>query len=164
MQTPFVSIHYPEIEGILMNSGDKSGVKQDYSQYTIQAQLGNLQNVNYQAFDTEIIDEESFALVTNEIKKIIEKGALPFFDKYKSLSSIADLLADKKPEDIVPYIQGPILLPKTILILKEAGHPEYQKKLGEFFLVLKQYADKKESYRPFLSVFNDLFSEDLEKI
>lgn len=164
MQTPFVSILFTEIERILKDSCDKSGIKQDYSQYTIQAQLGNLQNVNYQAFDTEIIDEESFALVTNEVKKLVDQFALPFFDKYQSLESIADFLADKKPEEIVPYIQGPILLPKTILILREAGHPEYRKKLSEFFLVLKQYADKKESYRPFLSVFNDLFSEDLEKI
>lgn len=162
MQTPFVSILFIEIENILKNSCENSGIRQDYSQYTIHAQLGNLQDVNYQVFDTEINDETTFLLVANEVKKVIEKGAFPFFDKCNALPMVANLLADKKPEEIVQYIEGPILLPKTILILREANHPEYKKKLNEFFLVLKQYADKKESYRPFLNVFNNLFSDEIK--
>lgn len=131
-------------------------------QYTVGKSLQAMEDINYKMFETDIHDEASFLLVANEVKKIIEKGVLPFFDKYSSLQSVADLLADKKPEEIVPYIQGPILLPKTILILRESRHPEYRKKLKEFFIVLKEYAEKKESYKPFLGVFNELFSEDLK--
>jgi hypothetical protein len=150
-----------EIEIILTPLLSKHGVKEVF-QSTIGKSFQGMSGVNYEVFNIEINNERTFGEVITEVKKIIDQFALPFLEA--SLQTIANLLADKKPEEIVPYIQGPILLPKTVLILKEAKHPEYKKKLSEFYLVLKQYADKKESYRPYLNVFNDLFSEDLKVV
>lgn len=158
-----VEIYLKAIEDTLASLLSKNDIKEMF-QSTIGKSFQGITGVDYDVFNIEINSDQTFDQVITEVKKLVDQFALPFFDKYQTLQSIANLLADKKPEDIVPYIQGPILLPKTILILREAGHPEYRKKLNEFFLVLKQYANKKESYRPFLSVFNDLFSEDLEKI
>jgi hypothetical protein len=148
-----------EIEDILTPLLSKHGVKEVF-QSTIGKSFQGMSGVNYEVFNIQINNERTFGEVITEVKKIIDQFALSFLEA--SLQSIANLLADKKPEEIVPYIQGPILLPKTVLILKEAKHPEYKKKLIEFYLVLKQYADKKESYRPYLGVFTDLFSEDLK--
>lgn len=156
-------IYLNEIEDMLTPFLSKHGIKEVF-QSTIGKSFQDITGVNYDAFNIEINSEQTFGEVITEVKKIVDQFVLPFFGKHHSLQSIADLLADKKPEEIVPYIQGPILLPKTILILREARHPEYRKKLNEFLIVLKQYADKKESYRPFLNVFNDLFSEDLKTI
>jgi hypothetical protein len=153
-------IYLNEIEDILTPILSKHGVKEVF-QSTIGKSFQGITGVNYDAFNIEINSEQAFSEVIIEVKKIVNQFAFPFFDKYNSLQRIADFLVDKKPEEIVPYIQGPILLPKTTLILREAGHSEYRKRLNEFFIVLKQYAEKKESYKPFLNVFVDLFSEDL---
>ena len=150
-----------EIEDILASLLLKHGIKEAYRS-TIGKSFQGIEGINYDAFNIEVNSEPSFNEVIGEVKKIVDEFALPFFDKYNSLGNFADLLADKKPEEIVPYMRGPILLPKTVLILREAQHPEYKNKLNEFFLVLGQYAEIKESYRPFLSVFKEMFSRDLE--
>lgn len=150
-----------EIEDILAPLLSKHGVKEVF-QSTIGKSFQGISGVNYEVFDIEINNEQTFGEVIIEVKKIIDQFALPFLEA--SLESIANLLADKKPEEIVRYIQGPILLPKAVLILREAKHPQYKKMASEFYLVLKQYAEKKESYRPFLSVFKDLFLDDLKMV
>lgn len=154
-------IYLNEIEDILTPFLSKHGVKEVF-QSTIGKSFQGMSGVNYEVFNIEINNERTFGEVITEVKKIIDQFALPFLEA--SLQTIANLLAEKRPEEIVPYIQGPILLPKTVLILKEAKHPEYKKKLIEFYLVLKQYVDKKESYRPYLNAFNDLFLEDLKVV
>lgn len=129
---------------------------------TIGKVMNDVKDVNYSVLDTEIYNDVTFNIVAVEIKKILDIGVLPFFEKYNSLYNVASLLSDKKPEEIVPYIQGAILLPKTVLILKQVNHPNYKNKLVEFYQVLLQYAEKKESYRVFFKIFNELFGGDLK--
>jgi hypothetical protein len=155
-----VGITFTEIENILNPLLLKYGVAKDTS--TISKVMNNVNGINYSVFGTEINSQATFNIVATEVKKILDIGVLPFFEKYNSLHSVADLLYDKKPEEIVPYIQGAILLPKSILILKQAGHPNYRNKLTEFHQVLIQYAERKDIYKLYLKIFNELFEEDLK--
>ena len=155
-----VDITIKSIEDILNPILKKYNTKN--SNYTIGKSFQDLEDVNYKTLDTDIHDNTTFELVATEVKKIIDKGALPFLERCNSLLNVADLLGDKKAEEIVPYIQGPILLPKTILILREAHHSAYKNKLADFYTLLKQYAERKENYRVFLNIFTDLFFDDLK--
>lgn len=157
------SIKFHDVEDILNPILEKNQIQRNIENRTIHLNLKNIKEVNYSRFETEIHDEESFQVVAVEIKKIITKGAMPFFEKYNTLSTVADLLANKEPQEAVPYIQGAILFPKTILILKLANHPSFQTQMYLYYEALKQYAEKKEVYKQMLLVFENLFSNDLKK-
>jgi hypothetical protein len=157
-----VSIKFTEVEDILNKVLDKYQIQQRYGESTVHSVLHDIADVDYDKFKIEIHDESSFQTVAEEIKKTVEYGAWPFFEKYSTLDKIADLLVDKEPEEIVPYIQGSILFPKTILILKETKHPLYKEKLMKFQKVLEQYVRKEDRYKQMLNVYNDLFSKDLK--
>ena len=131
------------------------GVKNS-ANYTIGNSLVNIEGVDYQQLDQEINDDNSFARISGELKKLIA-AALAFFDQYKTIEEVANLLAGKEPKEIVPLIQGTILLPKTILILKLAGHPKFEEKRDEFYELVKKQAAKKEQAQPHLKVFEKLF-------
>jgi hypothetical protein len=163
LYTPFLYIYFNEVETILGEYLKEYDIKNIWGiSRTIQRSLRDIEGIDYSKFETKIHDEESFQIVAEEIKKIIEYGAMPFFEKYSTLESVANLLSDKKPEEIVPYIQGAILFPKTILILKLAKHTTYEEKLIEFREALAIYAKKKEIYKQILMIYDDLFSEDLK--
>jgi hypothetical protein len=124
----------------------------------------DLQGVDYEKLSTEINSKESFAIVENEIVNIFEKGVKPFLSRYTSLEEIADFLADKKPVEIVPFIQGSILYPKTVLIMKLAKHPNFQKRLIEFRNILSENVDASPRYPILLEKYDTLFSEDLKAV
>jgi hypothetical protein len=157
-------IVFPEVESILNSLLDKYNIQQRYGNCTIHAALHNIEGIDYSKFNIEIHDDESFQIVAAEIKKIVKYGAMPFFEKYDTLEKVADLLADKTPEEIVPYIQGAILFPKTILILKIAKHKRFEEKLIEFREVLKQYTEEKEIYKQMLMLYDNLFADDLKRL
>lgn len=157
-----VEIVFPEVENILCSLLDKYNIQQRYGNCTIYTALRDIEGIDYSKFDIEIQNDESFQVVAKEVKKIVKYGAMPFFETYDTLEKVADLLSDKTPEEVVPYIQGAILLPKTILILKIAKHTKFEEKLIEFREVLKQYAKKKEIYKQMLILYDDLFAEDLK--
>jgi hypothetical protein len=96
-------IFLDEIEDILTPLLSKHGVKEVF-QSTIGKSFQGMSGVNYEAFNIEINNERTFGEVITEVKKIIDHFALPFLEA--SLESIANLLADKKAEEIVSYIQG----------------------------------------------------------
>jgi hypothetical protein len=157
-------IKFNDVEDILNKVLDKYKIQQRYGNETIRSVLFNLEGVDYGKFKTKIHDDESFQVVAEEIKKIVKYGAMPFFERFQTLENVADLLADKTPEEVVPYIQGSILLPKTILILKIAKHKRFEEKLIEFREVLKQYTEKKEIYKQMLILYDNLFADDLKRL
>lgn len=153
-----VCMFYNSIEEKLNRGFEKAAVRNPGGYVgTIQKTLIGVEGINYQKFEIEINDDTSFQLVAEEAQKLISQAALPFFEKFNNLDKIASFLSDKKAEEIVPYIQGPTLLLKTILILQEAGHPSFEAKKSEFNDILNEKAAQKDSYKAYLKVFKELF-------
>jgi hypothetical protein len=123
--------------------------------------FNNVEGVDQLIFQTEINSTESFHTIKPAFEQIIEGKILPFLLKFNSLDAVADFLSDKKIEEIVPYITGSILLPKTALILKLTHHTTFAKRLLEFRGILVEYASKESRYEVMLAVYDELFLEDL---
>jgi hypothetical protein len=157
--TPTVDIYFPEVESILENHD----LGEEYKS-TFGKAFQDLQDVDYEKLSAEINSNESFAIIENEIVNILEKGVNPFLSRFTSLEEIADFLADKKPVEIVPFIQGSILYPKTVLIMKLAKHPNFEKRLIEFRNILSENVDASPRYPILLGKYNILFSEDLKAV
>lgn len=105
--------------------------------YTIQNNLIGNQNINISTFDKIIRNPSDFEEVAVELQKTIELGTYPFFEKFDSLQKVADFLSSLSPYEIVKYIQGPILFPKTLLILKLVNHKTYCDRFSEFISILE---------------------------
>ena len=154
-----VDIYFNEVENIL----EQHDLGEEYKS-TFGKAFQDLQDVDYQKLSTEINSDESFAIVKSVIEKIIEKGVKPFLSRFTTLEEIAIFLADKKFEEIVPYIQGAILLPKTVLIMKLAKHPDFKKRLVEFRNVLLDYANTNNKYQILLNKYDTVFADDLKAV
>jgi len=157
--TPTISIYFPEVEDILT----RYGLSEEYKS-TFGKVFQDLNEVDYEKLNTGINSEETFNLVKNVVEDILEKRVMPFFTQFALLEEIANFLSDKKVEEIVPYIQGSILLPKTVLIMKLANHPHFKKRLVEFRNVLLEYANTNNKYQILLNKYDELFSEDLKDV
>lgn len=157
------SIYFNAVEEIIDPLLEKYQIKGQYGNTTIRKSFVRLTNVDYSKFQLEINNEASFNTVAEEIKQILNFGVMPFFEQYNSLLQVADLLAGKKPEEVVPYIQGPILFPKTILILKLTKHSSFMNKLKEYYDVLVIQSEKHEVYMQMLAIYKDLFFEDIKE-
>lgn len=157
-------IVFPKVENVLYPLLDKYNIQQRYGKYTMHTALHDIDCIDYSKLNIGIHNDESFQVVAKEVKKIVKYGAIPFFEEYDTLEKVADLLSDKTPEKIVPYMQGAILFPKTILILKIAKHTKFEEKLVEFREVLKQYAEKKEIYKQMLILYDNLFAENIKEL
>ena len=152
-------IYFPEVENILekydLGEENKSAFGKAFQ---------DLQDIDYEKLATEINSNETFSVVKNVVEDIIEKGVKPFLFRFTTLNEIANFLADKKPVEIVPYIQGSILYPKTVLIMKLANHADFKKRLIEFRNVLIENIDENKRYPILLEKYDNLFSEDLNAI
>lgn len=151
------SIYFPEVENLL----DKYNLGEEYK-CTFGKSFQDLNEVDYDKLMIEINTKESFELVKNVVEDIIKKGVFPFLNRFSSLEKIAIFLADKQPVEIVPYITGSILYPKTVLIMKLANHSEFKKRLIEFRNVLLENVDSNKRYPILLEKFDTLFSDDLK--
>ncbi|MFA0964953.1 hypothetical protein AB9P05_24305 [Roseivirga sp. BDSF3-8] len=149
------NIIFEEVEKELIPLYRAERVKNS-TNYTIKNSLVNIEGIDYKLLDQEINNDSTFAKISGELQKLIA-AALAFFDQYNTIEEVANLLADKEPKEIVPFIQGAILLPKAILILKLAGHPKFQEKRDEFYELIKKQAAKKEQAQAHLKVFEKLF-------
>jgi|GEM_PF-3093033 len=154
--TPTTAIYFPEVEDILI----KYGLAEEYKS-TFGRAFQDLNDVEYEKLGMEINSVEGFSVVKSVVYNILEKGVMPFLARFTTLEEIANFLADKKVEEIVPYIQGAILLPKTVLIMKLASHTDFMKRLVEFRNVLLEYASTNNRYQVLLNKYDELFSEDL---
>ncbi|MEM9327580.1 MAG: hypothetical protein AAGA85_18075 [Bacteroidota bacterium] len=127
--------------------------------YTLKRSLVDVDGVDYEQLDQEISDDESFGKVRIELQKLLD-AALSFFDQLQTVADAADLLAEKSAKEIVPYIQGTILMPKTILLLQRAGHERFEEKRAEFHALLKGQAAKRKQAQADLTVFEQLFDHE----
>lgn len=168
---PSIYLRFPKVELILghvMKKFDKR--YQDKDSRTIQALINPVEKVDYEAFNIRISSTEAFDCVYNEVEDIVYNAGMPFFNKYQTLESVANLLVDKTPTEIAPLIPGSILFPKTMLILKLANHSRYEEKLIEFRKILNSYIWEekiphvKKTYEQTLLVYDELFREDIERL
>lgn len=148
-------ITFSEIENKLKPLYLAEGVKNS-NNYTVKNSLVNVAGVDYKLLDQEINDDSSFAKVAGELQKLIA-AALSFFEQNKTIKDVANLLADKEPKEIAPYIQGTILLPKSALILKMANHPKFEERKNQFYELAKKQAAKNKQAKVDLAVFEKLF-------
>ncbi len=163
LNIPRPHISYNLIESIIDECVMKLNVQKTWGDTsTIDGSLYNITGIDFNVFETRIDNDIDFQLVSKEIIKLVENGAFPFFEKYDTLEKLADLLANLTPQEVVPYISGAILFPKTILILKLAKHANFKDKLIEFRNILNSYTSKKEIYKQTLMIYDELFREDLE--
>lgn len=160
MDGVYVEIYFKDVESILSKLFDKYNIEQQ-TPSTFGKVFQDLKDIEYSVFETEIKDDETFERVKKVIQRITIVGVMPFFEKFNSLNEVADFLAFKSVEEIVPYIQGVSLVPKTVLILKLTNHPNFKYKLTDFHGILKEYSDREERYNAYLKLYEDLFSEDL---
>lgn len=153
------NIYFPEVEDLL----EKYSLREEYKS-TFSKAFQDLREVEYDKLTIEINSNESFEVVKNVVEDIIQKGVLPFLSHFSTLREIASFLAEKQPVEIVPFIQGSILYPKTVLIMKLAKHPNFQKRLLEFRNILSENIDESPRYPILLGKYDLLFSEYLKEV
>ena len=161
LQSPFASIRFSKIEKKINSKLKELKFDIKENDYTIKNKSIEDSDFDYSIFETRIDNKECFDKVFKYEIEYINKSVLPFFEKYQDLNNVAELLSKLKPQEVVPYIQGPKLFSKTILILKETNHPKYEPKRDEFYEVLKKQALKKEVYKQQLQLFESLFYTEL---
>ncbi|UII22703.1 hypothetical protein [Fulvivirga ligni] len=157
-------IYFNEVEDKLNILLDKHRIDQRYGNTTIQKSFQTLNGIDYKVLDTEINDEYSYRTVMSVVEKIVLNGVLPFFERYKELKKVNEDVARMSEDETSNFVSGIIGI-KIPLIKKLVHSTDY---LVELQQRKEFYSDEVFKYPQYFKdhdkVFNDLFSEDLEKI
>lgn len=157
-------INFNEVENRINILLDKYSIDHRYGNTTIQKSFQALNDINYEIFNTEINSDDSFRKVASEAEKIVNAGALPFFEKYKDLKKVSEDISKMSEDEISNFVVGIVGI-KIPLIMKLAKSPNYLTNLQQR---RKFYSDEVFKYPQYFKdhhkVFNDLFSEDLKII
>jgi hypothetical protein len=127
-----VDIYFEEVERFLLESFNKTGIVSRWGETgTITKTFVNLPDVDYFVFDTEINNEASFMKVAAEIEKIINVGALPFFDKYNTLEKVLEESEKMPIEEMVNFIGQPLPFRRMIIkrLCDDVNYEEYANKI-----------------------------------
>jgi hypothetical protein len=102
---------------------------------TISHVLLDVPGVNYNAFDIEIFDDVTFGQVAIELTKLVYNGAIPFFEKHKTLAAVFDETEKMPITQMSNFIGQP--LPFRRLIIKKLCHDvqyeEYYRMILDFY-------------------------------
>ena len=120
--TPFVEIYFKIVEDIIEKFMIDFFPDKDYGNGTIHKSFVKLPNIDYSKFELEIKDQDSFDEVANEIKKIFEKGIVPFFEKYSTLKTVFEETEIMPIEELRNFIVQP--LPKRRMVIKKVCNDE----------------------------------------
>ncbi len=147
-----VDLYYKDVENLLEEAYEKSKVEKRHGQTgTIWNSLIKVPEVNYLIFDTEIIDEKSLLLVLNEVQKIINNAALPFFHKYNTLDKVYEDSEKMTIDEMMKFIGQPLPLRRIILkkICNDSEYEKYYKKIVDNFSKKKypEFIVVKEIYK-----------------
>jgi hypothetical protein len=162
--TPTVDIYFNEVENIINPLLDEFNIQNRYGNTTIQKSLIKIEGVDYSKLETEINNQSTFDMVTDEINKIISLGAMPFFEKYTSLKTVNEDLTEMSEDELSNFISG-IIGVKLPLIKKLTYSSDFKTELlernafyiGEAFKYPQYFKDHEK-------VFDALFSEDLKAV
>lgn len=162
--TPTVDIYFPEVENIINPLLDKFNIQNRYGNTTIQKSLIKIEGVDYSKLETEINNQSTFDMVTDEINKIISLGAMPFFEKYTSLKTVNEDLSEMSEDELSNFISG-IIGVKLPLIKKLTYSLDFKTELLERNAFYIGEALKYPQYfKDHEKVFDTLFSEDLKAV
>ena len=134
--TPTASVYFEEVERFLLESFNKTGIVSRWGDTgTITKAFVNLQDVDYSVFNTEINNEARFMKVATEIEKIINAGALPFFEKYNTLEKIWEESEKMALEEMANFIGQPLPQRRMIIkkLCKDPQFEEYAKMVVDFY-------------------------------
>lgn len=109
-------ICFNEVERIINNFKKEYYPDKHYGNTTIQKVFVKLDNVDYSKFDIEIKDDFTFGEVATEIRKIINDGALPFFDLFSDIKTVFEETEKMRIDEMANFITQP--LPQRRMVIK----------------------------------------------
>jgi hypothetical protein len=157
-------IYFEEVEHILNPLYDKYKIEKRYGNSTIQKAMVGLRDVDYSKLKIEINGKESFNVVSQNIKKIINKGVLPFFEEFRTLQKVNEEINKLSEEELSNFISG-ITGIKVPLIKKLTGADDFKKELKErhqFYTI--EVFKYPQYFKDHEKVFNELFAENLKAL
>ena len=108
---PYIYIYFDRVEDILEKFLKKYNVENIWGlPSTIHSTLRNIKGINYGTLETRVNDELNFQIVADEVKKIVEYGAMPFFEKYQMLESVNEEINKRNDDNINDFLSGIIRL------------------------------------------------------
>jgi hypothetical protein len=130
-----ISVSFYSVENILNEILDKYHIKQRYGNSTIHAVLNDIEGIDYNKFETEIHDEASFQIVAEEIKKIVEYGAMPFFEKYDTLEKVFLETEKMSIDKMSNFISQPLPQRRMVIkkLCKDSNYNEYVKMVLDYY-------------------------------
>jgi hypothetical protein len=130
-----VDIFFNSVEQVLKRAYERSKVKGLYNHTTIHQSLINIVGVNYQLFETEINNDDTFNLVAPEIKKMIENGVIPFFEKYQTLNAVFEDTEKMPIEQMSNFIGQPLPFRRLIIkkLCNDSTYEKYYKLIIDFY-------------------------------
>lgn len=162
--SPTVDISFEGIENTLNPLYEKYKIENRYGNTMVQRVLIGIKDVDYTKLQVEISNEESFNFVSQEVRKLIIIGALPFFEKFNTLQKVNEEICRLNEEEISSFISGIVGI-KVPLIKKLTGANDFLKELKER---KRFYSDEVFKYPQYFKdhnkVFNELFADDLKAV
>jgi hypothetical protein len=123
--TPVVNIYFSEVENVFEKFKKEHCLNKFTGNSTIQKSFYKLPNVDSTKLKTEIKDLNTFNEVAIELKKIIEDGALPFFEKFNNVNAVFEESEKMAREELRNFIVQP--LPQRRMVIKKlCNDPNYQ--------------------------------------
>ena len=136
VQGVIVKTYFFKVEELLDKMFIASSVKNSYGDTgTISKSLINIEGINYKAFDIEIKDDDTFSSVASEIKKLIQKGAMPFFERYQTLQVVFEETENMPIEQMSNFIGQPLPFRRMMIkkLCNDPGYEGYYKLVTEFY-------------------------------
>lgn len=123
---PHSEIFFNNVETLLDKAYRESSVKRRHGKHpTIRGDERNIAGIDYKVFDIPIKDKFDYPQVLNEVKKIIEQYALPFFEQYNTLEKVWEATEKKEMNELINFIGQP--LPHRRMIIKKlCNDPNYE--------------------------------------
>ncbi|HEY9007324.1 MAG TPA: hypothetical protein VIM75_14385 [Ohtaekwangia sp.] len=131
-----VKTYYNKVEELMMKAFHDTGIERLHGDTgTITQLLTSIEDVNYQILDTEISNNVTFDIVAIELKKIVEKGAFPFFEYYKTLQVLYEETEKMELEKMADFIGQPLPFRRMIIkkLCNDPGYNDYYRMVVDFY-------------------------------
>jgi hypothetical protein len=131
-----VKTYYNKVEELIMKVFQDTGIERLHGDTgTIAQLLTNIEDVNYRVLDTEINNDVTFDIVAIEINKIVEKGAFPFFEYYRTLQVLYEETEKMAIEKMADFIGQPLPFRRMIIkkLCNDPGYNDYYRMVVDFY-------------------------------
>lgn len=131
-----VSIYYDNVEKLMNRLFTETQITNlSGDSGTISRSLFDIGGINYSVFETEISNNETFGIVALEIKKLIDKAALPFFEDYKTLQKVFEDTEKMEIERMANFIGQPLPFRRMIIkkLCNDSRYDDYYNMVVDFY-------------------------------